>query len=276
VLPFTPLSVVSRGLLLFTAASICAATLSAQPISIRLERVAAGPDIISFGLPLARGAVSDASRIRVRSGTTVLPIHVTPLLSEFDAAGNPIGLRAVLIQFASTIPVGGSLTVSVTLDDPASAAPPSDHTAFAQLSFASSETADVVDRTIVKDGGTYRLAESNARRMTLFTGREPAVLAHLPDGYLAHSGILGPQVTAVEAASDSDRAGLKFLSDNLAPYIHSSNYEETFALNPAPDSVVDPVENFEGWLYDRCTTHLTASSHLGDPVMLRHALRTCS
>jgi hypothetical protein len=58
--------------------------------------------------------------------------------------------------------------------------------------------------------------------------------------------------------------------------VRSAYYEETYALNADPTSVIDPAANYEGWLYDRCATLLTAYSHVGDPAMLRHALRACS
>ena len=41
-------------------------------------------------------------------------------------------------------------------------------------------------------------------------------------------------------------------------------------------SVPDTNEAYEAWLYDRCTTFLTAYVHLGAQRYLRHALRACS
>jgi len=50
-------------------------------------------------------------------------------------------------------------------------------------------------------------------------------------------------------------------------------YVETYAINP--DAVIDPVIVFEGWLYDRCTTYLTAYAHTNDVRFLSEACRTC-
>ena len=48
----------------------------------------------------------------------------------------------------------------------------------------------VADRTIVNSGGTFRLQESNVRDVTLYTGKEPAVIAYYAPGTLARSGFL--------------------------------------------------------------------------------------
>ena len=244
-------------------------------IVIQLERVLDGPDTVSFGLPLAPGVAADTSTIRVFIGTDPVAAYIKPLLYDHDQTGAPAGLRAVLVQFPASLMPGPTLSITVTMDQ-TGPPPPDAVTPFAMVSVDSPETAAVVDRTIVKEGATYRFEESNPRRVTLFTGREPAVLAHFPPGYVALTGILGPLVSAAEVAADADRAGMKFLSDALTPFVRSAYYEEQYALNPAPDSVVDPVENYEGWLYDRCATLLIASAHAGDPAMLRHALRACS
>jgi hypothetical protein len=244
-------------------------------LSIRLERIAEGSSVVSFGLPLSPGVASDPSQIRVAIGTTAVSASITPLLYDHDRNGDRTSLRAVRVQFPASLMPGPTLTIDVTPGE-AGPSPAATVTPFAALSVDSPETVSVADRTIVHDGNTYRLQELNPRQITLFAGREPAVIAHFPTGYLAHSGILGPQVTAAEVSADADRAGLTFLSAALTPFVRSALYEESYALNPAQESVVDPVYDYEGWLYDRCTTLLTAYSHVGDATMLRHALRACS
>jgi hypothetical protein len=244
-------------------------------VSILLQRLATGTPTVSFGLPLARGAAADPSSIAVYIGTTPIAATITPLLRDHDAAGTITGLRAVRIQFAASLMPGPTLTVGVMLGGPGGS-PAGAVVPFSAVSAESPETVTVADRTIVQEGTTYRLAESNRRTMTLFTGREPAVLAIYPPGYLAQSGILGPQVSAADLATDPDHAGVTFFSDYLAPFVRSATYEEAYALNPAPTSVVDPVASYEGWLYDRCATLLTGYVHADDPAMLRHALRACS
>ncbi len=243
---------------------------------VRLERIFPGTDTVSFGLPLAPGTVSDTAAIRVSiGGVRVNDAHVKPLLRDHDANGEPTGLRAVLVQLPASLMPGPTLSVDVAFDGGGSL-PPAYVVPFATLSRPSDETAPVVDRTIVKEGDVYRLKESNPRSVTIHAGREPAVIAHFPPGYLARSGFLGPQVSAEDVASDPGSGGLKFLSEALTPFVRSSYYEETYPLHPDGVAVFDPATNFEGWLYDRCATLLTASSHAGDPAMLRHALRTCS
>ena len=244
-------------------------------IQITLQRIATGAATVSFGLPLARGAAADPSSIAVYIGGTPIAASVTPLLRDHDAAGTVTGLRAVRIQFPASLMPGPTLTVGVTFGAPGGA-PAGTVVPFSAVSAESPETVTVADRTIVKDGTTYRLKETNRRTVTLFTGREPAVLALYPPGYLAGTGILGPLVSASEVAADADLAGVKFFSDYLAPFVRSATYEETYALNPDPASVVDPVASYEGWLYDRCATLLTGYVHADDPAMLRHALRACS
>jgi len=244
-------------------------------IPVSLQRIATGAPTVSFGLPLPPGVASDPSAIRVFIGKEPVAAQVTPLLRDHDPQGRASGLRAVRIQFPASLMTSPSLAVVVVIGE---AGPAADGPVvpFAAVSGESVQAVTVVDRTIVQEGGQYRLRESNRRAVTLFTGREPAVLASYPPGYLARSGILGPQVTASDIAASPDLAGLKFFSDSLSPFVRSAVYEESYALNPAPASVVDPVASYEGWLYDRCATLLTGYVHADDPAVLRHALRTCS
>jgi hypothetical protein len=244
-------------------------------IAIKLERVYSGPATISFGLPIAPGVAADTSMIRVYVGSTPVDAHIKPLLYDYDRAGNPSGLRAALVQFPASMMSGRTLTIGVKLGD-SGPTPPSGTVPFESVSVDSPQTVTVADRTIVQDGSTYRLQTSNERQVTLFTAREPAVIAHFPPGYLAESGVLGPQVGAADVAADPDLAGLRYLSDALTPFVRSAVYAESYPLNPEPTSVINPIDNYEGWLYDRCATFLTASVHAGDPAVLRHAMRACS
>lgn len=255
--------------------TFAATAFSQTTVSMQFQRITAGPSTVSFGLPIRSGVVSDVSRIRVRVGGSLVDAHIKPLLYHYDASGTATSLRAVEIQFPATIAVGSTTTAEISLNE-AGPQPASDVVPFSQLSFDSSETATVADRTIINTGGTYKLQESNVRTLTLFTAREPNVIATFPKGYLAQSGILGPQVTAEDVANDPQLAGVVFLSQNLNPFLRSADYEDGYAYNPDPDSVYDPVANYEGWLYDRCTTLLTGHAHTGDASVLRHALRTCS
>jgi hypothetical protein len=53
-------------------------------------------------------------------------------------------------------------------------------------------------------------------------------------------------------------------------------YRAGYALHPASDSVLDLENNAAPWLYDRCTTYLTAHAHTGDVDFLRDSHKACS
>ncbi len=244
-------------------------------LDIELVRVAPGSSTVSFGIPLRPGLAATTRTIGLYDGDKPIQAAIKPLLFHHDADGRASSLRAILVQFPMSQFRGSVMVVTVAFDE--SLASPSDVVApFASVSTESPETALVTDRTITKTGGSYALTEANTRRVTLFTSREPVVQARFPDGYLADTGILGPLMSASQVAATPGLAGLKFLSDQIGPFVTSATYEDTYPLNPAADSVVDPVYNYEGWLYDRCTTLLTAYAHTGDPVTLRHGMRQCS
>jgi hypothetical protein len=243
-------------------------------VRVHLQRTFTAPKVISFGLPVPPGAVTDAGAIRVAMGGAPIAANVKPLLAEHDAAGAPKGVRAVLVQLPATILAGDAADVDVVWSGPGSA-PGVASTLFgaADVSADSPEVVTTTVRTIASSGGTNKLVDGPHVDQTLFTGKEPRVLATFPDGYLAATGILGHQITQSSLLS-GDFAGLAFLSDNLQKFGASAMYAEAYALNP--DGVVDPVANYEGWLYDRCATFLTFYTHTGDARFLRHAYRSCS
>jgi hypothetical protein len=144
----------------------------------------------------------------------------------------------------------------------------------ADLSSESPEVVATATRTIQSSGGKYALVEGPRGQKTLFEAREPRVLATFPDGYLAATGLLGRQVPASAMEPGTDAAGLAFLTDSARKFGASAMYAESYPLDPA--AVIDPVANFEGWLYDRCATFLTFYTHTGDARFLRHAYRSCS
>ena len=247
----------------------------AAGVRVHLHRTFDAPKVISFGLPVPPGAVADAGTIRVAMGGAPVAANVKALLAEHDAMGAPTGVRAVLVQLPATILAGDDADVDVVWSGPGSA-PGVASTPFASadVSADSPEVVTTAVRTIVAASGVNKLVESPSVPRTLFTGKEPRVLATFPDGYLAATGLLGHQVTASALSGGGDYAGLAFLSDSLAKFGASALYAEPYALNP--DGVVDPVVNYEGWLYDRCATFLTFYTHTGDARFLRHAYRSCS
>jgi hypothetical protein len=243
-------------------------------VRIHLQRTFAAPKVISFGLPVPPGSVRDAASIRVTMGGAPVAANVKSLLSEHDAMGAPTGVRALLVQLPASILAGDAADVDIVWSGSGSA-PGAAAVLYAapDVSADAPEVVTTTVRTIAASGGSNQLVDGPHVDETLFSGKEPRVLATFPDGYLAATGLLGHQVTAAAVAA-GDTAGLGFLSDNLRKFGVSALYAETYALNP--DGVVDPVVNFEGWLYDRCATFLTFYTHTGDARFLRHAYRTCS
>ncbi|HVR63599.1 MAG TPA: hypothetical protein VMU50_16980 [Polyangia bacterium] len=247
----------------------------ASGVRVHLQRTYGAPKLVSFGLPVPPGAVKNASDVRFSVSGAATTASVKALLAEHDANGAPIGVRALLVQLPATILAGDSADVDVTWSGGAGAAASGAMTLFASadVSADAPEVVPTATRSITSMGGTNLLVASTPVMRTLFTGHEPRVLATFPDGYLAATGLLGHQVTDGAAAAP-DSAGLSFLSDQVKRFGASAMYAEDYPVNP--DSIVDPVVNYEGWLYDRCATFLTFYTHTGDARFLRHAYRSCS
>lgn len=250
-------------------------------VALRLQRNFDGGTTISFGLPLPPGALSDLARLRVQKNGSSQPIagaKVKTLLNFYNAAGAVTGIRSVLIQIPSSAMVTNPFDIDVFLNRTDGAALPQDTAPVSAELSPSSEVISVADRTISKTtiGGqdTYALVTGPVSPRTLFTGTEPRVMVIYPDGYLAGTGILGGQLTRTQVQGIPRLRGLSYLSDYLGKYSQGAIYDEGYPINPA--GVVDPIVNFEGWLYDRCTTFLTSAAHNGDLRFYRHALRSCS
>jgi hypothetical protein len=242
-------------------------------VRVHLQRTFTAPKVISFGLPLPPGVLKNPATVRVTMGGAPVAASVKALLAEHDAGGAPTGVRAVLIQLPATVLSGDAADVDVAWSGAGSAPGTATMTfASADVSAESPEVVATATRTIQASGGVNKLVEGPRVDRTLFTGREPRVLATFPDGYLAATGLLGAQTTAGAVAGSF--AGLSFFSDSARNFGASALYAESYPLNPA--AVVDPVAGFEGWLYDRCATFLTFYSHTGDVRFLRHAYRSCS
>lgn len=258
-------------------ASACPAPagFSTAGVQVGLARIFSPGPVISFGLPLPLGTLADASVLRVTAGGEPVAATVSVLLSAYNAEGAPQGLRAVLIQMPASILRGGCAEVEVSWPG----APPTTVTAgapgplpYAAISADSDEVVMTATRTIKSQDGRAMLVESPPVRRVRFTGREPAVLATFPAGYLAATGILGPQVAASQLGSDL--TGLKFIADQVTPFGLSAMYQESYALNP--DALGDPDDSYEAWLYDRCATFLLFAASTGDTRFLREGLRSCS
>ncbi len=249
-------------------------------VTIHLVKVIDGAGVVSFGVPVPPGInLADVSSIRVtRQGTgTVIAAKIKETTATRDAKGARTGVQSILIQFDAAEIEGSQADVTIVWRSTEGAAPSSDLTAFKteSISGSSGEVVKTSVRTIKASGGTNSLVETSQGTKTLFTAREPRVLATYPDGFLAQTGILGHQVTVSEAAKP-ERAGLTYLSKAISNFTKSAMYNDGYALNPDPESVVDPVADYEGWLYDRCATYLVAYTHTNDSSTLREAFRTCS
>ena len=246
-----------------------------ERVAVHLTRTFAGGDLVSFGVPLPSCVnLTDTSGVRVLRAGASLDASVREILGVHDRSGARAGVRAIQIQFAASRMTGPEMDVDVVWRGAAGNPPGTAIVPYGdgRVSTASPETAETAFRSISSSNGVNTLVEGPHSIRVLFNAREPYVLATFPDGYLAKTGILGQQVSRSEAALPGF-GGLTFLSDAIGAFGLSSMYVAGYALNP--ESVVDPVVNFEGWLYDRCATYLTAYAHTNDARFLREAHRTC-
>jgi hypothetical protein len=249
-------------------------------VVVHLETIAAPVEVVSFGVPLAPGQLDDVTKVRIRTlAGASLEAQVTELLAEHNATGARVGVRSFLVQFSATALIHGNLDVRVTWSPEPSPSPPPGSTIvpFTSESVSSSlpVTAAVANWSIHAGSGGFTLTPGPIAKPVLFTGREARVSATFPRGYLAKTGILGELVASGGAQSDRF-AGLRYLSNALHDFSTSAMYAEGYPLNPDKDSVIDPVADYSGWLYDRCATFLTAYVHFDDPRFLHHAVRSCS
>jgi len=240
-------------------------------------RVATAGPVISFGLPLPPGGLTDASTLRVTSGGQPVTVTARVLLDDYGPDGAPAGPRAVLVQLPALVLHGDCGLIEVAWQGGTTTRVGDTHP-YAEVSVQSQEIANTAERTIQLQGGAAALVETSQQQRVLFTCREPAVLATFPDGYLAATGILGHQLAAAQVGPDL--AGLKFITDQLTPFGLSAMYQESYALNPSsvigPEGLSPDVTGYEAWLYDRCATFLLFAAHTGDLRFLREAYRSCS
>jgi hypothetical protein len=248
-------------------------------VVVHLETVMPPVEVVSFGVPLPPGRLRDVADLRVRTlDGAPLQAQVKELLAEHDAAGARVGVRSAVVQLPATALVHGRLDVRVDWTPNPPAEPPGTTiVAFASesVSAASPATADVANWAIHNGSRGLALRPGPITKKVLFTGREPRVTATFPPGYLAETGILG-ELVSLAAGQGGRFAGLRYLSDAFRSFATSAMYVEGYPLNPDKESVIDPVADYSGWLYDRCATFLSAYAHLDEPRLLRHALRSCS
>jgi hypothetical protein len=258
-----------------TTAALVAGGDFSRAITVRLQKTLPGASVLSFGLPVPAGVLADASSVRFAVAGTPVAANVKVLLPDLDAAGNTRGVASLLVQLPASVMPAATLDLQVTWKGGAGPAPGTNTLPFATagVSGVSEEVVPTTTRTIAAAAGTYKIVDTGTTNKALFAGREPAVIATFPEGYLAATGIIGEQVTAAQAAAPGN-AGLAFLSDAASKFGRSAMYAEGYGAHP--EAIIDPVTNYEGWLYDRCATFLGMYAHNGDTKFLRHALRSCS
>ena len=249
-------------------------------VVVHLERIADGGKAVSFGVPLPRAVRVDPKAVRVRvkgAPANVEGLRVSPILFDYDELGNPAGPRALLVQLPAAVMNKPAIDVDVIWSGAGAGAPSEAASPYAQVKFASPENVELAERAIEKDKhpiAPYRLVVKKGYTKTLFTGWEPTVLATFPSSYLTDTHVFNGLLSREDLDANASLKGLTYLSDNLGPFVDAAFGREGYPLKP--ESVPDPVTNYEGWLYDRCATFLLAYAHLSAPHHLRGALRSCS
>jgi hypothetical protein len=244
-------------------------------VTIRLSRHSDAATTVSFGVPVARGTLSTTEGVRIMvEGKILGTANVRPLLWDYDNSGQPTSVIAMQVQFPASELRDACMDIDIVWKGSGTAAG-ANLVPFstAGLSGPTPFTVDTAVRTITGSGSGNKLVEGPITTKTLFVGRAPLVFASFPEGYLAHTGILGKQVTSKEAAQP-ELAEMRFLSDTAPALGLAAMYAMPYPLNP--DGIDNPITNYEGWLYDRCATFLTLYSHTADFRFHQHALRSCS
>jgi hypothetical protein len=237
-------------------------------ITITLTRIAPG-SLASIGVPFARGVLTETRQLTAGG----LSLFVTPTLYWYDALGVPTSIKAVRLQFAMP---EDALTLVLSTSIPMPVDWPLADTPFSSVSHSVTPTIPSADYTIVQNGSVYEFAAINPEDLQVFDTptREPNVLAHFEDGYLASTNVFGPMLSATDVAADPDLAGVKFLSDAFRVVARASIYADTWAVEKAyasPELPYGGANGVESWLYDRHATYFLAYVHTNEPDFLRAA-----
>lgn len=235
-------------------------------VTLTLTRVFPDAELLSFGVPLPRGAAADAATLDVRVAGAPVSANVVETLAWYDGQTRT-GARAVVVQLDGAVMTGDTLEVEVRWTG---GAPAQTIVPFAddRVSADAPETVELAERTITSAGGVNQLVETSTETRALFPARLPRVVARFPDGYLAAVGMLGDQAPPRDA-----QGAVAFFLDQLAAFAGGAMYRYDYALNS--DGVPDPLVEYEGWLYDRCATFLTAWVQTADDGFQTHAYRAC-
>ena len=248
---------------------------SATGVTIQLNRIFEGGDIASFGVPLPRGVVSDAAQVTVAIGGSAVDASVAPILADYDAEGEPLGVRAVRVQFDAALAPGGCTEVAVSWAGGGTRADPDDQAPFEETSAPSDDVADTVERTIEEVDGEAAIVESDPQAEVVFEARGAIRDGDLPRRLPRVHRALRREFIPASQLGD-ELAGLGFLPDYALAFGLSTAYDEPYRCQfiVRPD---DPDgDGFEGWLYDRCATYLAIHAHTGDTRFAPGGLPVCA
>jgi hypothetical protein len=230
-------------------------TSAAEGVHVRLEQQAPAP-VLSFGLPLPRG-IRDEKQLLFSVKGKPVQAALKVLLRTHDREGNPDGVHAVLVQLPKTLGANVELDVAWRGGHGSAIA----KIPYREVSFERPVTTELARYELVNGKPEARDVE----KKILFVGREPKTLALFPSGYLASTGILGPQNPPGQP---------EFLEKAFLDGLDAAFYQQPYPLAKA--GFVDPLQHYDVWLYDRCATALLGYLHGNDVRSLRVAHRFCS
>ncbi len=252
------------------SASGAAANAQAKDVGVTLYPAAdsLGTRRVSFGFPLAPGALLSTANVKVTDATTgqEIPAFVRSLgawthipaqnllCGGLQASGNP-GIRSVLIQFDHAFTSTSPVQVTVGIN----------------RARAQSLTTEVPVRNTyrVVNDGTYDPAVSHG-----VTVHEPAVLAAVDHSYLACSSLVPMVDTAGSRAymAKSDQATDDFFYSVInEAYPFKQSWPVTDLVHDLADFYT--ADSVDEWLYDRAQTFYNGYIRTGDVTMLREANR---
>jgi hypothetical protein len=203
------------------------------------QAAAAGPAVVSFGLPFGPGWLSDDKRLRVVAADgTEIPAFTRPL-AQWWIDGKPGTARSVLVQFEITVADKTPRKVTVAWDKPRRQTRP------AEVPAADTQ----VELNVDPPAGF-------AASALPFSYRCPKVLAVLPAPWLCDSLVVWQQVPAT-----GNRAAPWF-DEHLVRHFERSTWN--IAANQA---------NFEAHLFDRPATYAKVYARYGEAKYLTAMLK---
>jgi hypothetical protein len=199
------------------------------------------PTVVSFGVPFARGALTDAAAVAATGEDGAeLPVHAEEILPwrSWSGDGGATSVRAAMVSVQVTFAERTPTTITLALGQ-----------AGAPLDPPADPRADWVEVT----DGEYPNG----------TVREPRVYATLPAAWLSDSQL---RTRTTEAGSDPAWA---WFDESMLGSAHT-------AVNDVPAEVTELVPytaDYEPWLFDRAATLFGVYARTGEVDWLRRAHR---